>query len=271
MPVRMRVGQQLSTEVVTMLDGLIAKADDLRSNVVLGYEHQYALWHSDSENQLRSWFSSETIESVLHSRRHWAITGGTDPPAVGHLLIQQELREIIDRLSQVRAAAASHLKRWTGGQHLVVVDTNIFLHNPTDQIENIDWHTELGPFIEDGVDPEHVIRLIVLIAVVDELDRLKRDQRSRTRARSTLKQLDEFFVLQVKRHVAVASRVVIELVLDDLGHQRLPEVDGEIIDRSLVVQEFSGRGVVLMTADTAMGFRARAAGLTVAKVDYPDP
>ncbi|HEY2079284.1 MAG TPA: PIN domain-containing protein [Streptosporangiaceae bacterium] len=59
------------------------------------------------------------------------------------------------------------------------------------------------------------------------------------------------------------------MVFDPPGHVRLPTNDDEIIDRTLAIQALAAREVTLVTYDTGMSTRARAAGLTVIKHSRP--
>jgi hypothetical protein len=128
---------------------------------------------------------------------------------------------------------------------------------------------------------------VVPLLVVDELDRHKRKDRQTkvhpegketvsSRARVTLRHLEDLFgdpswvvTLHSDRFPA-APPVKAELLLDPLGHIRLPEPDAELIDRALALQDLSGRPVTLATSDTGMIFRAKAAGLTSVRPQSPE-
>ena len=60
-----------------------------------------------------------------------------------------------------------------------------------------------------------------------------------------------------------------EIVLDTAGHVRLPINDDELIDRTLAIQDLAGRAVTLVTFDTRVATRARAAGLAVNMLTKP--
>lgn len=119
------------------------------------------------------------------------------------------------------------------------------------------------------------------IAVVDELDSLKKskDKNERWRARYTLAVLDRVFATSVGPALLISAdfsglgtgglpsgQVTVELVFDPPGHVRLPITDDEIIDRVLAVQPLAGREITLLTYDTGQSTRARNAGLPVKKL-----
>ena len=63
-----------------------------------------------------------------------------------------------------------------------------------------------------------------------------------------------------------SGKVTVELLLEEPGHVRLPHPDDELVDQALALEALSGRKVYLVTFDTGMSVRARAAGLEVIKL-----
>ena len=64
------------------------------------------------------------------------------------------------------------------------------------------------------------------------------------------------------------GEVTIEVLLDPPGHLRLP-INDEIVARTGALEILAGRPVRLVTGDTGMAIRARAAGLRVTKLELP--
>ncbi|MET7355487.1 hypothetical protein [Streptomyces mirabilis] len=63
------------------------------------------------------------------------------------------------------------------------------------------------------------------------------------------------------------AETLVEVLLDQPGHVRLPNADDEIIDRALGAHLLAGRhGVTLLTYDTGQATRARTTGLHVRKL-----
>lgn len=118
--------------------------------------------------------------------------------------------------------------------------------------------------------PGWAMHVLVPLLVVDELDRLKRDNQARSRARTALTTLDEVFGNVSDERPMGRLRddgssglgpVTMELLLDPPDHERLPDNDAEIVDRALAVQISSGREVTMVTYDKSMALRARHQGL----------
>lgn len=126
--------------------------------------------------------------------------------------------------------------------------------------------------------PGWAIHVLVPLLVVDELDRLKRDNQARSRARTALKTLDEVFRNVSEERPMGRLRddsspslgpVTMELMFDPPDHKRLPENDAEIVDRALAVQLLSGRDVTMVTYDKSMALRARHQGLKDLWLPHP--
>ena len=173
------------------------------------------------------------------------------------------LRTAIDELEQHRA-------RWSNGDVFVVPDTNVFLHHAL-QFDEIDWHAELAPRVADFRN----VRLVVPMVVVDELDRLKRAE-DKTRARESLAIL-ESYIANPSRPAGLTTTtqthgwVTVEVLVDDLDHVRLPDNDNEIVDQAAVLKQVTGREVIVVTGDTGMVLRAKAARLEVVRLTYLPP
>jgi hypothetical protein len=60
-----------------------------------------------------------------------------------------------------------------------------------------------------------------------------------------------------------------EVVLDPVGHVRLPIDDDEIVDRAAAIQTLAGRKVYFVTYDNGAAMRANHAGLKVLKLSTP--
>lgn len=121
------------------------------------------------------------------------------------------------------------------------------------------------------------IHVLVPLLVVDELDRLKRDNRGRSRARTALKTLNQVFAnvsadrpMGRLRHAYSTTqpdatwgwgRSRWSCCLTRQTRSGCPDNDAEIVDRALAVQAIAGQPVTMVTYDTSMSFRARQVGL----------
>ncbi|WP_165942583.1 PIN domain-containing protein [Micromonospora sp. KC721] len=156
-----------------------------------------------------------------------------------------------------------------------MLDTNVYLHHPQ-KLEEID----LAPALGTRHDP---ICLLVPMIVVDELDKLKQHSKvhNRWRATYTTAVLDRVvcmpdgggmlrpgdFTRLISDGVA-RGEVRVQIIFDPPGHVRHDIPDEEIIDRALSAELLAGRPVTMVTYDTGMAMRAKAAGLQVVKLEH---
>jgi predicted ribonuclease YlaK len=187
--------------------------------------------------------------------------------------------EIEDRIAAFSAAHAEldqMIQRWDRNGHFVVPDTSVFIESA--KIEELDF---VG-LVEFRGAPVH---LLVPLAVIDELDGLKRygsGEHRGWRARYTLAVLDR--VLGNPTSIArlrdedfspldsggiPRGEVTVEILFDPPGHERLPILDDEIVSRALAAQTMAGRSITMLTHDTGQAMRSRAAGLATVKIPSP--
>jgi len=234
----------------------------------------YQRWVNDEARRLGPLLRPGDLGRLITTPRYWALLAA-NPSEHAHVgwSIDLELDERTRDLAEVAARLRSALQRWQASRGLLVVaDTNVYLHHEK-QFDEMPWPS-LVPARMEGV------QLVIPSLVIDELDRRKRTARGtkvsdtnreevRTRARVTLRRLDGLFT-DVTWHVPLtpdrfpeAGPLSAALLLDGLQHVRLHDADSEIIDRARALQDFAGRPVYLVTFDTGMAFRAKAAGLDV--------
>ena len=227
---------------------------------------RYFQWAADSALRLRGLLSEKAIGELVFTPSFYAIlqVGPPTRTAGGMRLLGVE----IETRRRVLQAAIDELRgqvaRWSEDELLVVLDTNVYVHGDR-KIDEIDWL--------DLTSHAEPVRLLIPMVVVDELDNLKRSK-VRGRAAYTLavlsrcltgSQLEGWLHPPEIRGSGSKSPVRVEVVLDPIGHARLPLADDEIIDRALTIQRVAGRDVHLVTCDTGMHMRARPTGLKVHK------
>ncbi|MEV7129724.1 PIN domain-containing protein [Streptomyces sp. NPDC093260] len=240
----------------------------------------YLEWALRSAQQLRNLVSAEDLTALVLTKRHDTLLdgvghlAGSEQQRLVNLLVDQELAERDEALKAAIDLLRSLMNRWDGPEWFVVADSSFYIQN-ADKLEDVDLHKVLG--LPSG---EH-IRLLFPITVVDELDGLKEagKHRPRWRAGHTLGLLDGTLngslsgIWRRSRLTQdeVRGQISLEIVLDPLGHVRLPLADDEIIDRAVAIQSLAGRPVRLLTCDTSQHTRGKAAGLQVTKVPAKDP
>jgi predicted ribonuclease YlaK len=190
-------------------------------------------------------------------------------------LLAAELDERVDAFKLAVKVLEERIRRWQRLDAIfVVLDTTVYIEHPQ-ELEAIDFRQFVNRRGED-------IHVLVPMVVVDELDELKQHQRARTRARLTLRTLDQLFASSTGP-VRLRARdlrpldsgdipfgeVTIEILLDQPGHRRIPVNDDEIVDRTVAAQPLTGQSITLITYDTGLAMRARNAGLAVVKHQPP--
>jgi rRNA-processing protein FCF1 len=211
-------------------------------------QQDYMTWIDNAEGQLGNFTDELRIDSLLHSRGHWAIREAhPQTPWPAHL-IESEIRLQKATLERV----AEDLKRRTERAravvgHIAVVDTHLLLHFlPPEQ----DWKGVVG------VEP---VRLFMPITVVDELDELKYTGKDRVRgkARAALTNLERA-VGPGGSPGGVREGVTIEVELAFSDDPRDPDADRSIISVCAELEQLSGEpnSVSLVTGDAGMRLRA---------------
>jgi predicted ribonuclease YlaK len=139
-------------------------------------------------------------------------------------------------------------QRWEDVGDLVVLDTCFYVEHPTEL-----KGTDLAA-VTATKTPGSIMHVLVLMLVVDELDRLKRNNQARSRARTALKMLDEVFKRVSKENptgllrqqdnttkpdgLVGLGRITMELLLDPPDHVRLRDNDAEIVDRAVAFRRW---------------------------------
>lgn len=233
----------------------------------------YVRWAAEAVRQLRHVVKDENLRAlVLTDGYRDILNAPRDSDVIVNAILDSEIDLRLADLAATCEGLRASIARWSREGVLTVFDTSVYL--TADKLEELDLATPL----EVRHQP---IRLLVPIAVIDELDRLKQshDKHLRWRASYTLAVLDERLAghdltgrIRQEDFSALATggiprgRIDGEIVLDPVGHVRLPITDDEIVDRASTIQGIAGVAVHLVTYDTGMTMRARAAGLKVHKL-----
>ena len=255
---------------------------------------KYLRWTTDTSRMLRNFLTADYAAQLVYTPGYSRIVSATpllslrSGVAAINGLLSSEMELCVERLNAFKDSVMQQFDAWSGTDVLVVLDTNIFIEYPKDGGEDVRFDArkiDYGGVLDEYRFP---LRIVLPIAVVDELDRLKQsgDAHAKWRARHALGVLDESLIEGPRgvladedpsRAVGISAArpiVTVEILLDPPGHIRLPITDDEIIDRAVAIQTMSGRTVRLVTYDTGMATRARHAGLTVVKLTIepgPEP
>ena len=179
-------------------------------------------------------------------------------------LVSQELDKWVHDFDEAIKTLKAYRERCRNVGDLLVLDTCFCVEHP-DELPDADLAR-----LTAATTPGWATHVLVPLLVVDELDRLKRDNQARSRARTALKTLDEVFRNVSEERPMGRLRdgsssglgpVTMELLFDPPDYERLPDNDAEIVDRAVAVQILSGRGVTMVTYDKSMALGARHQGL----------
>lgn len=249
--------------------------------------HSYLRWVPGAAYKLHNVLPESEIERLILTSGYQRIVSAHRPGAGPELgvLVELEIHARLDEVARAVEELRARVDAWSGPERFIAFDTNIFLEHEK-KLEEIDFGG-LAPFSVRDVgtgsveqyDPAQHVRLIIPMAVVDELDDKKqsKDKKLRWRARHTLHILDEALpdpqrpgVLREAGYAgedgSSRGEVTVEVLLDSPGHLRLPRNDDEIIDRVYAAQPLAARPIILITFDTGCSTRARAVGLCVDKL-----
>jgi hypothetical protein len=272
-------GAKYSTDLSKALTDLATDADNVRTGGhVHSFIEKYLQFCNSAARRLTWQLTSDEIERLLLTATYWHIqTMGVAPDV--HDLIDRELTICVERLKASAKSVRTAVEMWPYCVNVIVPDTNILVHGLSGTIGGCNW-PDLA-----GVTPHHAAVVVLLQAVIGELDKHKRSTKkdARTQARRLLREidghLDQLLGSGVKLQTAASlpdgrvacADVTLLVVTDSIHHQRLADTDAEIIDRTLALGGRSDAKVTCLTGDTGAALRAKAAGLTVHKAPTPDP
>jgi hypothetical protein len=220
----------------------------------------YLRWVNDAADALGTRMSAGDVERLVLTPRQWTLQSLVPGPHSALMsLVQLEVREAQRRLTMAIDQLEVVHEQWKYTPGLLVVpDTNVYLHH-RHRIDQVHWAQVVD------ARPHVQVNLVLPMVVLDELDRHKRTN-NRNRARTALRIINGWFAhpgisATVVPAAGAGGSVVAHLWLDDPRHVRLPHPDSELVDRAQSLAALTGRNVTIVTFDTGMALRARAAGL----------
>ncbi|HEY7223052.1 MAG TPA: PIN domain-containing protein [Micromonosporaceae bacterium] len=246
----------------------------------------YLRWATDAGRALSTMLRQEDVRRlVLTDQFRLLLSAG--PGLIGADNERQRtlnglvIAETDARTADLEAAGQDlerRIQRWAFTGICVMADTNFYMEHQ-DRFDEIDFRALLHGHTPEVLIRGH-IRLLIPLAVIDELDAQKRrnEARQRARARCTLAIIDGLFpkpdaqadLWPTKDKQRIGDPITAELLFDPPNHVRLPRTDEEIIDRLIATEPVAGRDIYLITYDTNMSMRARRAGVHVVKLVEPE-
>jgi PIN domain len=258
---RLRHGVDKTIERLTYLNGQLGNC---RAGMnAADTQERWLRWWSEADRHLQDLFvDGEVVASLYVSServRH------LDIAVLPYGVLNHEIDSWVTRFEAMIAELAALKPFIERPGHIVVPDTSAFIEGAI--------FTELNWQAVAGVGAGELVRLVVPVLVIEELDDHKRSRdRVQRRARSVLHSLWNLNGGNPE-HVSPlpgGRPVTVEVLTDDSWHVRRPVNDNEIIERALSVGDITGRNVLLAAADYSMLYQASSAGLKTALVDRPD-
>ena len=271
-------------DLIQALDSIGTEASNLQGGGGGPTAHMrllaYLEWAGRAARMLHGRISDKDLASLVLNRRYELLLASAGALASSDVqvarvvndLVSQELTERVDDFEGAITTLKMYKERWRNVGDLLVLDTCFYVEHP-DELPDADL-ARLTAATTSGL----AMHVLVPLLVVDELDRLKRDNQARSRARTALRTLDEVFKNVSDEHSMGRLRddsspglgpVTMELLFDPPDHERLPDNDAEIVDRVLAVQISSRRDVTMVTYDKSMALRARHQGLKDLWLPHP--
>lgn len=234
---------------------------------------EYLAWVANTERRLRHFIPPSAMARLVTTARYHLVHASV-PEAAGRslrALLDVELEERGQVFAEAATAVDSEFDSWGRGRAQVgFLDTSVLVHN-FDHLLDRPWGSLLG-------DEDLPVVLAITMKVVDELDNLK-DRGSKevqAKARAALRWIEgsikrpaRSVVLRAPAFLHDEPGLWLKVVVDDLDHRPLPVADAEIVGRALAMSAFA-HSVSVVTNDTGMMLRARAAGLNATRLaDHP--
>jgi rRNA-processing protein FCF1 len=234
--------------------------------------NSYLNWVYDAQARLRSIFADGELEDSLLARAYWHVSMASIPPSpeLGRLVDEElvfqaghpgvagvpggRLGEAADRLRALRRLADR-------GGSICVPDTNALLHYT--RFDQLPWPQRIG---------QSAVRLIVPLAVIDELDSKKyaRREEFQQRARELLALIDRYETAAPDAYAHLREGVTFEILPEEPDHFRAVSTDQEILERCEFLAQATGSPVTLVTGDSGVRINARARGIEVIKLSEED-
>lgn len=261
-----QTGPQGATHAIETINMVRDQLEGTRSafDPARGRDEWLRWWENMADPQLRSLFTDTDLASSLYLAQ----------AEIRNLDLTTRPAGLINHLTEVWLARLDEVTSWLWALlaftavpgRIVVPDTSAFIEGA--YFDTFDWQSLAA------VSSAELVRLIVPILVIGELDELKRDRNLRVsgRARSVLRRLWELHDDDPAQPASLPGRraTTIEVFLDEPWHRRRPVNDEEIAERTRTIAETTGHEVILAACDHSMLY-CGAAGTGLRPVLMPRP
>ncbi|WP_217215663.1 PIN domain-containing protein [Streptomyces sp. AC550_RSS872] len=221
----------------------------------------YDEWTLEAGTELLEVFADRSVAGRLRGDRYDAIMHRQFSADRHANLMHTELQELRTCFMELANELRRMQERFTRhGVRTVVLDTNDLLHYM--RFDKIPWQRLFGR--GTSVMIPHI--------VIDEIDKKSYDTHDtsvRKRARAVFALLEQTLAqIEADGHAVVREDTVVEVLLDEPGHVRLPNNDDEIVARARYLQQaIAPAPVTVITGDNGMRARALSWGLKAKVLD----
>jgi hypothetical protein len=153
--------------------------------------NSYLKWVADSERILNFVARQADIDRLLLTRRYWSILANPEPSAANMAAVSEHVMPGGQMLRREIAELNVARRRWDSGHPetvFVLADTNVYIQHQQ-ELPSLNWREA----IDQANLVNSTVRLVVPILVIDGLDNLKRNPKTKSRARTTLKLFYDHF------------------------------------------------------------------------------
>ncbi|MGW1957650.1 PIN domain-containing protein [Streptomyces sp. NPDC001920] len=230
-------------------------------DAVARMRRMYDEWTLQAGSELLKAFADRSVAARLRGERYNAIMHGQFTADRLTVLTNTELQELRSYFMDLANELRRTQERFTRHRvRTVVLDTNDLLHYM--RFDKIPWQRVFGP----GTS------VLIPHVVLDEIDKKSyetHDTSVRKRARGVFTLLEQTLAqIETAGHAVVNGDTIVDVLLDEPGHVRLPNNDDEIVARACFLQQaVAPSPVTVVTGDNGMRARALSWGLKARVLD----
>jgi len=234
----------------------------------------YVRWATESTDALQYLVQANEIDQLIRRPAFWAALNMQPGTEQSRRFVQAEMRTRLSALQRAITSLEQFQRRFSLNQvptTFVVPDTNVLVEYPGELTET-NWHDVL----QSQVRLFNGIHFVIPLVVIDELDDLKRVNRTRSRARAALKVIysptsaDPTMRQSLQLSTEAHGPVWLEVLVESPGHVRFGRADDEIVGVAAQLSGALEQPVLFVTYDTGAALRAASAGVNHVLLNHRD-
>ncbi|WP_042428110.1 PIN domain-containing protein [Streptacidiphilus anmyonensis] len=217
---------------------------------------QYTQWTAKAARELAEVFAEPAVPARLRGEHYSHIVHSPLTPYRTALLLHWELDEVATYFMELQNQMRQTVEEYrVYRQRALVVDANTLLH--CQRFDKIPWSRVCGK------GPATLVIPHVVVGEIDTKSYSENSEKIKKRARGVYELLTDVLKgLAVDGRYALHDGTEVHVLLDELGHQRLPNNDDEVVARAAHLQQaVAPRQVTVITRDNGMRGKAMTWGL----------